>query len=197
MKKFIDIMLDRDKENSNKAKIFLLGMLVGMLILFGIISYIISNTIGFTAIFGVPKEIEQTNQNLEYLDPYELSYFKGVLDTLYFQLSNTYICRYNNLASAMQFIANSDAYYNSTIYLLLDTEHIRAAVWYNNSLYIFDVTSPSYQFKPLDSKIFECTASNEQYYGVNCTIIYYDGLYRLIKPQDKYVISRLLGIDIS
>ncbi len=197
LKKFVDVILDKDKRNSPKAKFFLSGMLVGEFITFAIIAVIIANNFGFTVIFGVPKQITQTSQNLDNLDIYGLAYFKGVLDTLYFQYTNTFICRYNNLNEAMFFIDKHNAYYNSTIYLLADPQHVRSAVWYNNTLYVFDVTDPTYHFKPSDSEIFECTMSTEQYYYENCTIIYYDGLYHLIEPQDKYVISSLLGINIS
>ncbi len=197
LKKFIDIMRDRDKEGSKKAKIFFAGMLVGEIIITAIVAYILTNYYGFTIIFNIPQRITQTSQNLNNLDIYDIAYFKGVLDTIYFQLSNTYICRYDNPASAMQFIANNNAYYNSTIYLLFDPDHVRAAVWYNNTLYVFDVTDPTHKFEPLNSEILECIMSTEQYYYWNCTIIYYDGLYHPIQSQDRYVISRLLGINIS
>lgn len=197
MRKLIDILLERDKESAKKAKLFLLGMLTGMLFLFSIILVILKDEINFTAILWIPEKVAQTNLNLDNYDIYQLLYYKGAMDTHYFRYTNTFICRYNNLDSAMLYVSENNAYYNSTIYLLFDQTHIRSAVWYNNTLIVFDVSDPAHNFKIENSEIIRCTVSKVKYHGMNCTIIYYNGLYRIIGPEDKYAISKLLGINIS
>jgi hypothetical protein len=177
-----------DKKHE-KYNLFLGGVVFGMGLT--VVVYIFAGypyTLPYLKPFVDIKHLPPGSLNFIYTN--DLSYYSGVLDTLYFQFSNTWICRYNNPFVAMQYIAANKAFYNSTIFFIFDGDHLRVAVYYDDNLTFFDVTDPTYIFYPNDTEIMSCNISPTYGIGSNCTIIYADGLTAYNDPTlDELVVK--------
>ncbi len=183
--------LFKSDKKREKYNMFLLGAIFGMM--YTLIVYIFAGypyTIPYLRPFIDVKHLPPGSLDLLYEE--DLSYYSGVLDTLYFQFSNTFICRYNNPLVAMLYIKRYDAFYNSTIFFIFDSDHLRMAVYYNGNLTFFDVTDPTYVFYPNDTEILSCTISPTYGDGSNCTVIYADGLTAYNNPSiDELVVKEV------
>ncbi len=179
-----------DKKHE-KYNIFLGGVIFGMILV--VVIYIFAGypyTLPYLRPFIDIKHLPPGSLNFLYTN--DLSYYSGVLDTLYFQFSNTWICRYDNPLIAMKYVAENNAFYNSTIFFIFDDVHIRVAVYYNGDLTFFDVTDPTYVFYPNNTKIISCTISPTYGIGSNCTVIYADGLTAYNNPTlDELVVKKV------
>lgn len=184
------LKISKNNRRYEKLNIFLFGVLVGLL-LFAFI-FILS---GYPRTVPFIKPLINVKQlppgSLDMVNINHIYYYSGVLDTLYFYFTNTRICRYDNLFTAMFYISNNGIYNDSTIYLIFDKNHIRTAVYYNGTLEFFDVSAPTYIFYPNQTKIMACTLPREFGYVTKCTIIYDSGTEAYTDPQvDNLVVKK-------
>ena len=120
-----------------------------------------------------------------------LSHYEGIVDALAHISYGIPICRTINIYKAINFCREHNI---TSFYILLDSKHVRSFVYYNNTLYMFDLADPSYVFNPKDSIIIFCNLDIEKSGNItdilpNCNIIFYKGEYI---PYFKHLISKIL-----
>jgi hypothetical protein len=130
--------------------------------------------------------------------PQHRAFIEGELDGIYLSETATRVCRYSNIKKAIDII-NFNAYLpcivyengqivcpaipieNATIYIIFNDEHLRTAVYENNTLTIIDLVNPYYKFDPSNTIILSChikpiEKNLEENVMTICDAIYVNGL---------------------
>ncbi len=176
----------------------LLGVILGPLFL----NLYIYNPINVEFLAKILSAVNLRPYMLNELDPLHRAYIEGMVDGIYLADFNSLgICRYSNVKEALniiffnanlpcieyqngQIVCPSIPVENATLFVIFDSQHLRTAVYENNTLTIIDVTDQSYRFNPSSTTIMEChvhpitqgSPNNIVDIITSCNIIYLDGL---------------------
>ncbi len=146
---------------------------------------------------------------LNRLDPLPKAFIEGEIDGVYLASIGVKICRSTNIKKAIdiisynanlpcikyengQIVCPSIPVQNATLFVIFNNEHLRTAVYENNTLTIIDLLDPYYKFNPSYTTILAChIIPLGEGFNFNietkCDVIYVNGLRAFNNPEDYFL----------